>query len=53
MITLPLVSNDTLGRHQRCRRYQDMPDWYAGRESRSAKMAIKKVEKIRTLPLMP
>jgi hypothetical protein len=53
MISLPLVLNVTLGGDQRCRRSRDKLDWYAARLSYSAKMAIKKGEKIRTLHLMP
>jgi hypothetical protein len=52
MITLPLVLHDTVGRYERCRRCGDKPDWYAARLSRSAKIALKKGEEIRTLHLM-
>jgi len=52
MIILPLALNNSAGKHQRCRRCRDILDCYAGRVSRSGKMAIKKVEKIKALHLL-
>jgi hypothetical protein len=51
-MALPLTLNDTLRTYQRCRRCRDKLDWYAARLRRSAQIAIKEVERIRTLHMM-